>query len=190
MDSQAGKDALQMYMNLLESGANYEKNDIVSSVSDGNAAMGLGWPSWFISGTDSTAAYAAIPKKVSPSSDAYPTGMIGHWMMGVTANSQNKELALAFLEYICSSDVQKQMADHGGVPTRVSVYSDAALAEKYAYYPVLLDATINSVVRPRTPRWSDIEQVYGAELSSAISGIKSIDQALADAKTAIEQAMR
>ena len=43
--------------------------------------------------------------------------------------------------------------------------------------------------RPRTPLWSQIENVYGIELSNALSGTKTVDQALADAKTAIEGVM-
>jgi ABC-type glycerol-3-phosphate transport system substrate-binding protein len=37
--------------------------------------------------------------------------------------------------------------------------------------------------------WTDIETAYGTELSSAISGTKSVDQALADARAAIESIM-
>jgi len=46
------------------------------------------------------------------------------------------------------------------------------------------------VVRPRMPEWSEIEAVYGAELSAAVSGAKTIDRALADARTAIERIKR
>jgi multiple sugar transport system substrate-binding protein len=190
VDSQAGKDALQLYIDLLKSGANYERNDLVAAVADGNAGMALGWPSWFISGTNASAAWALIPGKAAAGSPAYPTGMIGHWMMGVTANSTHKELALKFLTFITSSETQKIMADHGGVPTRRSVYSDASLVQKYAYYPTLLQATIDSVVRPRLVEWSEIEAVYGIELSTAVSGAKSVNQALADAKTAIEAILK
>jgi multiple sugar transport system substrate-binding protein len=190
VDSPAAKEALRMYISLLGSGANYERNDLVSSVADGNAGMALGWPSWFISGANASAAWAVIPGKAAASSSAYPTGMIGHWMMGVTANSTHKELALQFLQYVTSSESQKIMADHGGVPTRASVYSDQALAAKYTYYPTLLQATIDSVVRPRLVQWSEIEAVYGAELSAAVSGAKTVDQALADAKAAIERILR
>jgi multiple sugar transport system substrate-binding protein len=190
VDSQAGKDALRMYISLLGTGANYERNDLVASVADGNAGMALGWPSWFISGVNASAAWAVIPGKASASSGAYPTGMIGHWMMGVTANSTHKELALKLLQYLTSSESQKIMADNGGVPTRKSVYSDQTLAAKYTYYPTLLQATIDSVVRPRLVQWSEIEAVYGAELSAAVSGAKTVDQALADAKAAIERILR
>ncbi|GHV94067.1 ABC transporter substrate-binding protein [Spirochaetia bacterium] len=190
VDSQAAKDALQMYINLLGSGANYERNDLVAAVADGNAGMALGWPSWFISGANAQAAWAVIPGKSGPTAAAHPTGMIGHWMMGVTANSTHKELALKFLQYVTSSASQKIMADNGGVPTRTSVYSDPVLAAKYSYYPTLLQATIDSVVRPRLASWSEIEAVYGAELSAAVSGAKNVDRALADAKAAIERIQR
>jgi len=190
IDSKAAKDALQMYIDLLGTGANYERNDLVAAVADGKAGMALGWPSWFISGVNANAAWATIPGKAGPSATTYPTGMIGHWMMGVTANSTHKELAMKLLQHLTSSENQKIMADKGGVPTRKSVYSDASLVAKYAYYPTLLQATIDSVVRPRLPAWSEIEAVYGAELSAAVSGAKTIDRALADAKAAIERILR
>lgn len=190
VDSKEGKESLQMYIDLLNNGANYEKNDIVAAVSSGKGALSLGWPSWYISGENSTAEYAAIPNKINESSEAHSTGMIGNWMMGVTANSKNKEMALKFLQYVTSKEVQAETAEKGGVPTRTSVLSDSSLNEKYPYFKTLLEATENSVIRPRTSHWADIETAYGTELSNAISGTKTIDQALADAKTAIEAIMK
>jgi multiple sugar transport system substrate-binding protein len=190
IDTPEAKEALQFYIDLLANGANYEKNDIVAAVSDGKAAASLGWPSWYITGENATAAYASIPTKATNSSPGYPSGMIGNWHMAVTANSANPELALAFLEYVTSADVQKKAAEFGGVPTRTSVFTDSGLLAKYPYFETILTGTENSVVRPRTPLWTDIETAYGAELSSAISGTKSIDQALADARTAIEAIMK
>ena len=190
MDTPEAKASLQLYKDLLANGANYEKNDIVAAVSDGKAAMSLGWPSWYISGESASAEYASIPSKATNTSTAYPTGMIGNWMMGVTANSGNSELALKFLEYVTSADVQKKAAEFGGVPTRTSVFTDSELVAKYPYFETILTGTENSVVRPRTPLWTDVETAYGTELSSAISETKSIDQALADARAAIEAIMK
>ena len=190
VDSKEGKESLQMYIELLKNGANYEKNDIVSAISSGKGALSLGWPSWYISGENATAEYAPVPTKINASSKTSDTGMIGNWMMGVTANSKNKELALKFLEYVTSAEVQTETAEKGGVPTRTSVLKDSNLNKKYPYLKTLLEATENSVVRGRTPHWSEIETAYGAELSNAISGTKTIDQALADGKTAIEVIMK
>ena len=182
--------ALNLYKELLANGVNYEKNDIVSSVADGKAAMSLGWPSWFISPEGSMAGYARIPGKVDAAATDYPSGVIGNWMMAVTANSQNPELATKLLEYLTSADTQKAAADSGAVPTRVSVFTDAELSAKYPFYATLLDATEQSRVRPRTPLWSEIENVFGIELSNAISNTKNVEQALADSQTAIEGIMK
>jgi multiple sugar transport system substrate-binding protein len=183
--------ALNLYKELLANGVNYEKNDIVSSVADGKAAMSLGWPSWFISPEGSSlAGYARIPGKVDAAATDNASGVIGNWMMAVTANSQNPELAMQLLEYLTSADTQKAAADSGAVPTRISVFTDSELSAKYPFYATLLDATEKSRVRPRTPLWSEIENVFGIELSNAISNTKSVEQALADSQTAIEGIMK
>lgn len=189
VDSAEAKQAMQMYLDLLEQGANYEKNDIVASVADGSSAMALGWPSWFISGEDAQAAYAAIPDKASDSATAHPTGEIGNWMMGVTANSTHQELAVKLLEYLTSAEVQKASVDIGCVPTRTSVSNDKDVIAKYPYLQQIAESTENSKVRPRTAKWSQVEEVYGAELSNIVSGTKDIDTGLADAKKAIEDVM-
>ena len=152
--------------------------------------MSLGWPSWYISGKASTAGYAKIPGKVNADSAENPAGMIGNWLMGVPANTKNADLAIKLLTYLTSAETQKAAASSGAVPTRVSVFSDEALAKEYPFYATLLEATQASRERPRTPRWGDIENVFGIELSNAISGIKTVDQALADAKVAIGDVMR
>lgn len=184
------REALNLYIQLLAHGANFERTDIVAAVSGGTAAMSLGWPSWYISGATASAGYASIPSKARTDSPEFATGMIGNWMMGVTANSANTELALKFLKYVTSAEVQKKAADFGGVPTRTSVFTDSELATKYPHFATILAATKNSVVRPRTPLWSDIEAAFGIELSHAISGTKTVDQALADAQVAIESIMK
>lgn len=190
VDSAEAKAALQMYMDLLAAGANYEKNDIVAAMNDGNAAMSLAWPSWYVDSTDSKVLYTRIPGKVDASSEEKPSGVIGNWMMGVTANSTHQELAIKLLEYLTSAETQKAAADVGAVPTRTSVFQDAELTATHPSYATLLDATENSHVRPRTPLWSQIEEAYGIELSNAITGQKDIDTALADAKTQIEKIVK
>lgn len=189
VDSPEAKKALKMYCDLFAAGANYEKNDIVASVANGNAGMALGWPSWFISSSNAQAAYAAIPDRVSSSSEKHATGMIGNWMMGITANSTHKETALKLLTYLTSAEVQKAAVDKGGVPTRTSVFTDSAITAKYPYFSVIYDGTNNSVVRPRTPKWSSVENAFGIELSNVVSAGKSIDDGLAAAKKAIEEIM-
>lgn len=189
VNSEEAKAAMEMYLQLLETGANYEKNDMVATISDGSSTMGLGWPSWFIADGSAAADYAVIPGKVTADAKSYASGEIGNWMMGVPANCQNKELAIELLTYLTSEDVQKTAVDVGAVPTRNSVFTNEEIIAKYPYLKTLKEGTENSVVRPRTPKWSSVEEAYGAELSNIVTGVKTVDQGLDDAKTAIEAIM-
>lgn len=110
--------------------------------------------------------------------------------MGITANCGKKDLAIELLKYLTSEEVQKAAADKGAVPTRISVFNDKELSAKYPFYKTLLTGTQNSKVRPRTELWGEIENVYGIELSNALSGTKSAKQALADAQKAIEKIVK
>ena len=189
VDSDEAKAAMQMYLDLLETGENYEKNDMVASISGGDSAMGLGWPSWFIADGSAAADYAVIPGKASGSASSYASGEIGNWMMGIPANCQNKEIAMKLLQYLTSEEVQRTAVDVGAVPTRTSVFTDTEILAKYPYLETLQAGTENSVVRPRTAKWSSIEEAYGAELSNIVAGTKTVDEGLADAKSAIEAIM-
>ena len=71
-------------------------------------------------------------------------------------------------------------------------YKNNVLQKRWSMdYRVLWEwATEQSAVRPRTPLWSEVEQAYGIELSNALAGTKTVDDALKDAKTAIEKALK
>lgn len=189
VNNMQAKRALHFYKELLKTGANYEKADLVHSVAAGKAAMSLGWPSWYISGENTQAEYSPIPSKETKTSSSKATGMIGNWLMGIPTNSPNKKLAGKFLAFITSSEIQKKMATDGGVPTRKSVYLDKELSAKYKHFPTQLKALQNSVARARTPKWSQVETALGAELSAAVSETKSVEEALADAQKKIAKIM-
>lgn len=187
INSEEASKALKLYMELKNTGANYSKSDLVASVSRGKALMSLGWPSWYISNGDSKAGYAPIPNKVDNSSKEYATGMIGNWMLGVTANSQHKKLAQEFLMVATSQKVQEKAMDKGAVPTRKSVATNKDILKKYPYLKTLYVATENSVVRPRTPLWGEIEKALGIELSGAISETLTPKKALENAQISIDK---
>lgn len=186
LDSPESREALEFYCKLYSSGGNYEKDDLVNAVTSGEAAVALGWPSWFTSGEDQKASIALIPGKKSADSDTLATGEIGNWLLGVTSNSANPELALKFAVYLTSHDVQVEAAKHGGVPTRKSVFKDKDILKSYPYFEQIYSGTNNSRVRPRTTKWSRIEDVFGAELVQCIQGNQSVDDTIKNSQAAIE----
>jgi ABC-type glycerol-3-phosphate transport system substrate-binding protein len=105
-------------------------------------------------------------------------GLNGAWGWAIPKSSPNPEAAWTFLKWIESPEVAKQRALLGGSPTRSDVFDDAELAEKYPYYPALrdlLDSARNFPVFTYTPQFVE---VLGRELSLAVTGEKSSEEAL------------
>ena len=187
LDSEQSRQALEFYCDLYKTGGNYEKDDLVKAVSSGEAAFALGWPSWFVSGTGSSAQIAQIPGQKDASSSFLPTGEIGNWLLGVTRNSEHKELALEAVKYLTSKDVQVKALDYGGIPTRNSIFLDREILEKYPFFEAIYSGTNNSRVRPRTTKWSQIEDAFGAQLVKCINGEQSVDDTILESQKAIEE---
>ncbi len=190
LDSKESRDALDFYYKLYETGGNYEKDELVEAVSTGKAGIALGWPSWFITGNGSSASIAPIPGKKTASSEVLATGEIGNWLLGVTSNSTNPALALSLAVYLTSQEVQRQAIKYGGVPTRKSIFRDQEVLSQYPYFAQIYAGTNNSRVRPRTAKWSEIEEIFGAELIRFINKEQSADTTIKNASEAIASLIR
>ncbi|MEZ5670692.1 MAG: sugar ABC transporter substrate-binding protein [Alphaproteobacteria bacterium] len=106
-------------------------------------------------------------------------GLNGAWGWAIPVSSPDPEAAWQFLQWVESFDVAKQRAMLGGSPTRFDVFDDAELNATYPYYPALralLDTSHNFPVFTYTPELVDI---MGRELSLAVVGDKTAEEALA-----------
>ena len=72
---------------------------------------------------------------------------------------------------------------------RFSVFTDPELTsqEQFRHFPVLMEAINYSTPRPRHPKWPEIENAFGVELSKAVAGTISAKDALDRANTAIKE---
>ena len=105
-------------------------------------------------------------------------GLNGAWGWAIPVSSPEPEAAWKFLQWVESPEVAKKRALAGGAPTRADVFEDAGLIAKYPYYPALrrlLDSSHNFPVFTYTPA---LVEVLGRELSLAVAGEKSSQDAL------------
>ena len=128
--------------------------------------------------------YAPIPAGTKPGSSE-----IGHWTMGVMAAAKNKQEAFDFMLWATSPEQIKISAERGNPPVRKSVFTDPALTsqEKFRHYPVLLDEIEASPPRPRHPKWPEIENEFGIELSKAVAGTQTPEETLKKSQAAVEE---
>lgn len=180
------KKAMEAYMELIATGEAQVKDDLIASVDTGAGAMGIGWPGWYVPTAESTADYCAITGKATADAEAFNANVYGVWTIGVTANSQNKELTLELLKYLMDKDVQKSTVPNGGVPCRYSSLQDAEVLAQYPQYEVVCAALEGGIYRPVMEEWADFYTILGAELGNIVNGVKTVEEGLEDAQAQLE----
>ena len=105
----------------------------------------------------------------------------GGFAVGIPANSQNKEAAFLFIQYITSKAGDQRMVELGGDPVRLSTIRNNI--DKFDEYPVVLEQLpcADPDWRPLIPEWNELNiDVLGQALTEVITTDEPI-QAIMDA---------
>lgn len=119
----------------------------------------------------------------------------GSWCWGITRNSENKEAAWKFLNYLLEPEQIIRMTNaNGAVPSRKSALAMSDLYKENGPLRIFADQ-LNSgiaVSRPNTPAYPTITQTFSEALNNIIRGaeikkeldraVKKIDQDIKDNK--------
>ena len=115
--------------------------------------------------------YAKLPVKEEDAAH------YGAWSYFIPSDSQNPEAAYVFLEWFNTPAVQKQIALDGGFPNLTSVYEDPDL-NSLPYWEASKEVYAISTTRPRIPEWNAMNEVLMLQLSNALTGKATSQEAL------------
>ncbi|SDH94920.1 carbohydrate ABC transporter substrate-binding protein, CUT1 family [Alteribacillus persepolensis] len=191
------QEAMDTYVKLAESApsgvANYGADEVGRAMAAGDALMAVIWPVWAEtmeneeeSEVAGNIGYGLVPK--SKQGDYAP--QIGNWIFAIPQASQNKQTAMTFIEWASSEDIQTEMTKNGGLPTRESVLTNEQLIEDMPYLEAVHEGLENAQFRPRTPSYTQIEELTGTYLNEVLSGSRSGEEALNEAANEIEALMK
>jgi ABC-type glycerol-3-phosphate transport system substrate-binding protein len=102
----------------------------------------------------------------------------GAWGWAIPKSSPNSDAAWQFLKWIESPEIAKKRALLGGSPTRTDVFDDAEVNKKYPYAQALKQMLLTSHNFPVFTYTPQMVEVLGRELSLAVAGEKSPQDAL------------
>ena len=102
----------------------------------------------------------------------------GAWGWAIPKSSPNPDAAWTFLKWVESRDTAKKRALQGGSPTRTDVFDDAEVNKKYPYAQALKQMLLTSHNFPVFTYTPQMVEVLGRELSLAVAGEKSPQDAL------------
>ena len=72
------------------------------------------------------------------------------------------------------------------MPCRYSCLLNEDVLAKYPHLETVCGALETGVYRPVIEEWAEFTNILGTEMDSVIQGVKSMDQGLADAQSALE----
>ncbi len=178
--------AIEVLKEIVETGPpgipSFGFSEMVNSFLQGQAAMYL--DSTAIAGMVRNPKVSKIQGKVAFT--LHPKGTVrssetGGFGIAIPANSQNKEAAFLFLQWLTSKAQDKKIAMAGGHPCRLSTLRDPELRKVYPEFAVFEEQLkyANPDWRPIVPEWPEVEvQNIGIGLSEAITGKKSPKEAM------------
>jgi len=151
------------------------------------------WATWAI-----TSAQTAYPTNFMVAN--YPTGEkeepvtiggVGGWVMFHQGDDANKKAAVAdFMKFISTTDEQYTMAQNYGIfPARIS----ASEKDPFKDNPEMARAMEMSdqvIMLPRHPEWRKIDEAIQSQLQLVFNGEKTAEQAMADAKKAVDELLK
>ncbi|MEM9974214.1 MAG: sugar ABC transporter substrate-binding protein [Pseudomonadota bacterium] len=210
LDSQEWNDAITFYVDLLgtygppgSEGNSF--NEILALYNEGKCGM---WIDATIAASFlevDGVAYAQSPNAGNP----VGANWLWAWAMAIPAGSPNEEAAKDFIEWATSKEYIQAVADHpefgwGSVPTgtRSSTYeyaefqaaADFAAAELAAIESAAPEATdlkpYVGVQFAAIPEFPEVGSAVAQEMAAALSGAKTVEEALADAQAAADAIMQ
>jgi len=123
-----------------------------------------------------------------PYFEGYPdtnTVCLGGWLLGININSEHKEEAWKFIEYLTSHEAQLKTAIvTGNLPTRKSVYDDERLIEQFPVAKKQFEDFLVGNVRPSAKlgeKYTQVSEIMQREIQAALLRLKDPQKALDDA---------
>jgi len=195
VDSDASKEGLQALVDAYENGtiasastsATEEETNL--AFVGGDTAYAINWPYMFTNAEDETSEIAGN-FEVQPlvGKDGVGVSTLGGYNNGININSENKQTALDFIQFIINEENQTSFAEASFPPVLASIYDDESLVEQFPYLPALKESLENAAPRPVSPFYTAISKAVQDNAYAALTAGKSVDDATADMKAAIEQA--
>ncbi|HUC55977.1 MAG TPA: ABC transporter substrate-binding protein [Streptosporangiaceae bacterium] len=107
----------------------------------------------------------ALPGPDGPGSSA-----LGGANLAISAFSRHPRTALAFIEYMTSLPVERQILIHGSLPpVWTSLYQQPSLVRKFPYLPALEKAILSARPRPAIPEYNQLSLAISSSVHRALT---------------------
>jgi multiple sugar transport system substrate-binding protein len=169
----------------------YEEEDGRRAFESGKLIFERQWPYAYALGNKAGGTSKVVDKFAVaplPGSSGPGVSTLGGHNLAISAFTKNKATALDFIKYLTGEDAQKaNLLATSQAPTLTSLYDDAELQKKFPYLPILKQSILSAKPRPKAVRYGDVTAAIEEDAYAALTGAKSVDDALSSMQTKLQQ---
>ncbi|WP_404455406.1 ABC transporter substrate-binding protein [Oceanobacillus kapialis] len=173
---------------------NFMETETENAWIEGKAVFARNWPYMMSSSNDEERSSIVdnVEMAMLPAGDEGSAAALGGWMTMINRYSENPEAAWEFVKFISGPEGQKISAVEGGrAPTLVELYDDPEVQEVSSLFanPEFREVLQTAVPRPVTPIYPEISDIMQIELSKALTGEQTAEEAATNMQEKMEAAM-
>ncbi|MEU4343275.1 ABC transporter substrate-binding protein [Nocardia sp. NPDC023852] len=197
IDSPEAKAGLQSLVDAYRNGdipreaVTFQEEQTRQAFQSGNLMFMRNWPYAYslMNGQGSSAVAGKFAVAPLPGKTGTGSSSLGGHNVAINVYSMHKATAHDFLAFMTNKKTQEFFLSRGSLaPVRADVYDDPELIARYPYLPTLKTSIQNAVPRPITPFYPAVTRAVQNNAYAAIRGEKTVDQAVADIRSAIAAA--
>lgn len=159
----------------------YTSGDVRKQFLAENLIFMRDWPAgWRKLNEDSSAVKGKVQVAPLPSfkEDGTSHGTFGGWMFMISKHSEHKEEAAEFIKFMISEEKEKEMVlTHNYLPILKSLYTDPDIIEQMPFIDNMLPYFNNAKPRPRVAYYDKISYILQNEVTKALTGQITPDEA-------------
>lgn len=198
LNTEQGRKALEQYAASIEKygplgAASFSFDEAFNVMAQGQAYSYITY-NFFRAGIDDPSKSQVVGKveiMAVPGSEPGKSGSLnGAWGWAIPKSSPNPDAAWTFLKWVESPEIAKKRALAGGSPTRTDVFDDPEVLGKYPHFAELKKLLLESHNFPTFTYTPQFVEALGRELSLAVGGEKSAEEALKQVETEFDELAR
>ncbi|AVX29978.1 ABC transporter substrate-binding protein [Carboxydocella sp. JDF658] len=161
---------------------------------EGQAPFIRNWPYMYALAQDKT--QSKVVDKVAiaplPAGDAGSAATLGGWMTGINKYTKHPKEAWEFVKFMTGPEGQKITAIYGGsAPTLLPVYDDPEVQKASPLFANkdFINGVSAAVPRPSSPIYPKISEIIQIEVSKALAGQQTAEQAVQNMEKKMKEAI-
>jgi len=173
---------------------NFTEIETESAFIEGNAVFARNWPYLQASSNDEEKSKVAgnVDFTTIPAGDDGSASALGGWMSMINRYTEHPEEAWEFVKFMTGPEGQRITAiDGGSAPTLSELYDEQEVQDAGVLFgePDFVEVLENAIPRPVSPIYPEISDIMQIELSKALTGDITAEEAASNMQTKMEEAM-